>query len=497
MIDVGNTAAKSYPHDSLNDALRAGRPRDILGERWQLLSNLVKPENVHPKLRSEAVRFVMSGEGFSVRDQFGKVILNGAGSHARGGMSNAWGAQLIRYTDADIEDAGGWPIDAGSLTQYYNDLEEHIGIAGQVDDLHEFFGSSKLLLPPIKIVPSADYIYKKYKRRQTNTDSKELLLGRPRLAITTESFKDNRLYEYGETEFLTTGQAGLYTAQKTLQELQAKKAIDYFGGQKLLSFKEYSEYVELNILDIETEQTKKIFARQLLIGCGTIQTARLVLKSYSDGQKSLPFIDHPPTLLPLFIPRMFGSKLPIDSFPTQLAGTLQDQGRRNIISFHYPGSLLWSDLLPDIPLPMNTALRTLKSLLGGMLVAQMWEASHPSPNNRLRLNENDQILIDYPDRHEYQGMNKLLGALCPLGVYSSKHLSSMSPPGWGFHHAGCLPMSDKPNKYETHIDGRLWDSKRVRIIDGSVLPSLPAKHHSLTLMANAARIADEALKCEY
>jgi len=47
------------------------------------------------------------------------------------------------------------------------------------------------------------------------------------------------------------------------------------------------------------------------------------------------------------------------------------------------------------------------------------------------------------------------------------------------------------------MDGRLWNSKRVRVIDGSVLPSLPAKNHTLTLMANAARIADKVQQCGY
>jgi choline dehydrogenase-like flavoprotein len=58
-------------------------------------------------------------------------------------------------------------------------------------------------------------------------------------------------------------------------------------------------------------------------------------------------------------------------------------------------------------------------------------------------------------------------------------------------------MRHQPSHFETHVDGRLWDSQRVRVIDASGLPSLPAKNHSLTLMANAARIADETLRCEY
>ena len=76
-------------------------------------------------------------------------------------------------------------------------------------------------------------------------------------------------------------------------------------------------------------------------------------------------------------------------------------------------------------------------------------------------------------------------------------LASSSPPSWGFHHAGTLPMSHEPAPFETHLDGRLWNSRRVRVIDGSVFPSLPAKNPSLTIMANAARIANLVKSCDY
>ncbi len=194
---------------------------------------------------------------------------------------------------------------------------------------------------------------------------------------------------------------------------------------------------------------------------------------------------------------MFGSGLPTRSFPVQLVATLDGIGRRDMISFYYPGTMLWSDLLSDIPLPMGAALKMMGDLLGGMLVAQIWQTSRPTRGNLLRLDDMGEIVIDYPDRPEYSGLENLLTALRPLGAHSLKRLASKSPPGWGFHHAGCLPMRKHPAPYETHVDGRLWDSRRVRVIDGSVLPSLPAKNHSLTLMANAARIADEVLRCGY
>ena len=401
IIDVGDLPKHEFPYTSLQAALMAGDSHTILGEKWEMLANLVEPNRVHPKLRAAGLQFVMSGEAFQIRNKSGKVILRSNGSYARGGMSNAWGAQLLRFTDADLEEVGGWPFGTSELKHYYHDLEDHIGIAGQVDDMHEFLGNSSMLLPPVASVPAADHLYSSYLSRKSNDNSKGLLLGRPRIAITTKPFRGCDEYSYSETEFFTSGQTGLYTAQRTLDELLTTRDISYLGQHKLLAYSETSEHVELELHDLKNDTKKKVYTRHLFLGCGTIQTAKLVLHNNQENKQSLPFIDHPPTLLPIFIPSMFGSSLPTNSFPTQLIGTLADKGQHNMISFYYPGALLRSDLLPDIPIPMNAALKILGSLLGGMLVAQIWEASTPSPNNRLSLNEDGEVVIDYPDWHEY------------------------------------------------------------------------------------------------
>jgi choline dehydrogenase-like flavoprotein len=168
-----------------------------------------------------------------------------------------------------------------------------------------------------------------------------------------------------------------------------------------------------------------------------------------------------------------------------------------MVSFYYPGGLLRSDLLVDMRLPLDAALRILGIIVGGMLVAQIWETSQPQPGNRLRLEADDSVRIDYPESKPYSQLSEFLAVLRRLGGLSLPGLASMPLPSRGFHHAACLPMRRDPGSFETHSDGRLWDSRRVRVIDGSVLPSLPAKNHSLTLMANSARIADEAKSCGY
>lgn len=496
IMDVGETAQAGFDYQTLSQAKASGDVQALLGQRFEMLSTIQSATAAHPKLRAPGVRHIMQGIPFHVRDANGETIVRGAGSYAKGGMSNAWGAQLLRYSQADLSHAGHWPFKASVLEAYYDDLEKHIGISGEQDDLYPFLGAATDLMPPSPLVPSARHILQNYKTAKEKNRKFNLLLGRARLAIHTVDRGEQSAYPFGETEFFISNQGGLYTAGRTLDQLRSSSDITYMGGHELCAFEEKDDCVELTVLDRSSGTKRTVRTRHLLLGCGTLQTARLVLLNKKGSNRSLPFMDHPPTLLPLFIPAMFGHRLPANSFPVQLAATLDGVENCDMISLYYPGAMLRSDLIPDIPLPARSSIRLMNWLLSGMLVAQIWETSRPS-TNRLSLDENSDIVIDYPDRPPYGRLGKVISAFRALGAYSHRSLATMSLPGWGFHYAGCLPMRQAPSEFETHVDGRLWDSRRVRVIDGSVLPSLPGKNHSLTMMANAARIADEARQCGY
>lgn len=497
ILDVGAESQSGFPVTSLGDAFFSGNVAALLGSHWETLSNLEDPLRHHPKLRASAVTHVMQGEPFDVTGADGQLLVRGRGSYAAGGMANVWGAQLLRYTEEDLTEAGDWPISASELTPHYADLEARIGISGAIDDMASFLGATGHLLPPVPIVPAAEYVLGRYSAKRCAGSVAGLRIGRPRLAVLTQPHHGRPAHDFGETEFFTPAQGGIYNPLHTLTELRQRGNISYLGGHRLVSYDEQADYVELVIEVVKSRQQRTIRARHLLLGCGTIQTSRLVLLNKKQAGRSLPFIDHPPTLLPMFFPASFGAALPIKSYPIQLIGTMHGHGVRDMISFYYPSGMLWSDLLPDIPLPMNAARSVLAGLISGMLVAQIWEASKPAFGNRLSVNPDGKVTITYTDRHQYSKLSAFISAMRRLGGVSLSMLASMPPPSWGFHHAATLPMRTDPKAFETHRDGRLWDSQRIRVIDGSVLPSLPAKNHSLTIMANAARISEMVKSCGY
>ena len=497
LVDVGEEPSANFSFSSLSDALKSGQVSKILGKKWEFLSNLRNPLSTHPKLRAEDLRHIASGNDFKVYGSGQDHLVQGRGSFAAGGMGNVWGAQLLRYTEDDFSEIGGWPISYSELAPFYSELESHIGISGEIDDMASFLGPSQGLLPPVPMVPSAYYLLTKYLNKRNKNGVSGLKLGRPRLAVLTQPYRGRPSYEFGETEFFSPNKGGVYSPRCTLKELLLRDQITYLGGHKLISFHENSECVLIEVEDIKHGLRKTLKSRHLLLGLGTIQTTRQILLNYRAYEHSLPFIDHPPTLLPIFLPALFGSSLPEKSFPIQLIGTMKGQLAKAMISFYYPAGMLWSDMLFDIPLPIDSAGLILRGVIGGMLVAQIWEASKMSQKNHLSVNSNGMVRIEYSDRSKYSNLGLFMKYLRKIGGFSLEMLASTPPPTWGFHHAATLPMSKKPGPFETHLDGRLWNSRRIRVIDGSVFPSLPAKNPSLTIMANSSRIANLVKSCDY
>ena len=62
--------------------------------------------------------------------------------------------------------------------------------------------------------------------------------------------------------------------------------------------------------------------------------------------------------------------------------------------------------------------------------------------------------------------------------------------GASVHYAGTLPMSRTPAPWTTTPECRSREHENLWLADGSTYPFLPAKNVTLTLMANAVRVAE-------
>ena len=67
------------------------------------------------------------------------------------------------FTPRDLD---GFPIAAGDLEPFYNEIAAHIGISGARDDLAPYFGVEPQLLPPMRISRLASDILERYRARK-------------------------------------------------------------------------------------------------------------------------------------------------------------------------------------------------------------------------------------------------------------------------------------------------------------------------------------------
>ena len=82
----------------------------------------------------------------------------------------------------------------------------------------------------------------------------------------------------------------------------------------------------------------------------------------------------------------------------------------------------------------------------------------------------------------------LAGLLRRLGCWP---LGIIEPgPGSSIHYGGMFAPSDQELPLTVARDGVLRGTRRVHVVDGAGFAYLPAKGPTLTLMANAHRIAD-------
>jgi choline dehydrogenase-like flavoprotein len=80
---------------------------------------------------------------------------------------------------------------------------------------------------------------------------------------------------------------------------------------------------------------------------------------------------------------------------------------------------------------------------------------------------------------------RTIGAFLPPGGFMP------GAPGSDIHYAGTLPMMSDGPPGTSRPDGELIGLPGVYIADAAAFPVLPAKPHTLTMMANAHRVGAE------
>ncbi|MDB6019660.1 MAG: choline dehydrogenase-like flavoprotein [Pedosphaera sp.] len=424
-------------------------------------------------------------------------------SLALGGLSNVWGAAMMPYIDADLTD---WPIGTAELSEHYAAALKLTGLAARRDDLASIFPLHVEEPGRLELNSQLRAIWGSLERNKATLTRQGIHYGAARVAIRAQVSKERPGCNYCGMCMYGCPYGYIYNSATTVKELQKHERFTYQPDVVVTSCSETREGVTIFARDRKTGQEMKFEAERLYLAAGTIPTTKLLLESRQCYDQTLEMKDSQYFLVPMLL----GKRVPY--FRTEALYTLSQlfleifDAEISPHSIHlqlYPASELISDAvrkaLGKFGLNFNFLATQLEQRL---VVAQGFLHSKESSTIATTLRRTGtgaelslQAQINPQTRSRVRKVaGKLMRNMRNLGAAAVLPMVEIAEPGRSFHSGGTFPMRKQPGPFETDILGRPFGWQRIHAVDATILPSIPATTITLSVMANAHRIAWESAK---
>jgi choline dehydrogenase-like flavoprotein len=509
MLDVGHAGADPVaPAEDLN-GLKARLPDPVAYFLGDDLSSAVLPGHAGEYYGFPPGKgYVFRGDGgvgFKA-SQFAPLF-----SFARGGLAEAWTGGCYPFTD---EDLAAFPFDYGDLAPHYERVARRIGITGVADDLAPFMPVHGGLMEPLEADDHARDLLGAYaKRRETLNARHGFFLGRSRSAVLSRPLGDRPACDHLGRCLWGCPSDAFYTPSLTLRELRAKDGFEYVSGVRVehFGFDDAGRIDRVHATSIATGARREFDVGALVLAAGTLCTSKIVLDSHyrATGEvRELPGLcDNRQVLVPFFNTRLVGRRYEPRSYQYhQLAFALAGDKAAD----HVHGlvttlkTALIHPIVQNIPTSLAAGLGAFRDLHAALGLVNVNFSDSRRPENRVTLEVDGRerptrLAMSYrPESGESARIERTLaalrGVLGELGCVAPKGMTHIRPMGASVHYTGTLPMTRDGGTGTVDAQGRARGFENLWIADGATFPSLPAKNLTFTLMANASRIADGALR---
>lgn len=491
MLDGGRQPLISPPSTSFVNA----RANDEEQWKWMVGRHyfaLRMSEAVSPKMRVPTLEHVF--EGFREANRVDTENFVALGSLAVGGLSNAWGCGVAQLRGADLSD---YPIAHDVLASSYREVVERIGVSAPIqDELSSYFGLDAPLQPEIQLDDQHCALQRKYNAVRPLLQRQGFRLGRFPLAALSMDRGDRKGCDLSGNCLFGCHRRALYSANEDLLSLSKYDNFQHraFVVEDLERATNGSWLVQGS--DLKERMASKVAARQVFLAAGTIASTRLALNALK-FDAPVRLLSCPTAAFVLWLPAFLGAARVAAFGSAQLAfvQSLREDVTALGSTFSTTG-LPMAEFGRHMPLRRRYAVDLLRSLMSSCVVGNMFLPGHLSAN-RVQRTINGRLRIvggyheDVPSLLKLAS-KKLRRAYAKLGAYMLPMSFTAGQPGGDIHYAGTLPMRAHPKRGETSAEGELAGLDGIFVVDGASLPSLSEKSHTLTIMANADRIAKSA-----
>jgi choline dehydrogenase-like flavoprotein len=416
-------------------------------------------------------------------------------SGAYGGFSNVWGAQIMPFSRAAFAD---WPVSYEEMVPHYRVALDEMALAAEEDDLAALFPllTSARPLPPLG--RRSEEVLARYDAHRGRLQAMGVTVGRARLALRSEGCTRCGLCMTGCPYRL------IYSASHTFDRLRSSGRIDYHDGVLAVRLDEEPGGPVVEVRELATGAMRRWSADRIFVAWGGVGTTRLVLGSLEHFDRPVQMAESAQFILPALSLRPTPDPRTERNFTLNQFNLVFDAGGGgyDLSQIHfYPYNPVVEDSVPaalrhQLAAPVLTGL--LRRLSIGLGYLPSW-ASPPievvarrPPATHLP----DLVVRGQSDGGWPRMLRVVARALVrhapTLDLWPVLAATVCSPAAKSYHFGGSFPSATHRSPLGTDRLGRLQQWENIHLVDASVFPTVPATTFTLTIMANAHRIATEA-----
>lgn len=420
---------------------------------------------------------------------------------AKGGLSNVWGGAVLPYRDADIQD---WPIASADLESAYRSVLSFVDLVAVKDDLEEMFPLYSTRYHALKPSRQATSLFDDLRRHEAALKAEHFRFGASRLAMRAYAAQGRSGCIYCGCCLYGCPHELIYNATATLADLSQHAKFRYIGDAVVKRLVESGGRVRIWA---ESKKADRLFeweTERLFLACGPLATTRILLESMEVYDRPLTLRDSQYFLLPALrfsnVPQVVEEDLHTlcQAFIEILDETLS---RHTIhLQVYTYNDLYRSVLQKQLGRWYSPFSCFANPFLGRLLTIQGYLHSELSPTVHVSLHrrEKGEEPLLRVIRQEKPAAAKTIRLISRKLMANRKYLRFIPLSPWqqiglfghGFHTGGTFPMRERPGDFECDTLGRPAGFDQVHLVDSTTFPSIPATTITLTVMANAYRIAE-------
>jgi hypothetical protein len=420
-------------------------------------------------------------------------------SLAAGGLSTVWGASILPYRDRDLAE---WPFGERELAEHYRAVLRFMPLAGEHDALAEIlplYTDAPGAMPP---TPQITSLMRDLTRGAPKLRRAGIIAGRSRLALqTTAGHGPGSPCRRAGVCLHGCPFSSIYRTDLEVARMTTDPRFDYRPGQTVERIAEGAGHVTLQIRTAGGAPEAARFERAF-VATGVLSSTRLGLMTLEAYDHDVDLQDSQYFTAPLL-------RLPPAPVSTTTSGVTLAQAFLEIddpqvsansvhVQVYGYSDLVLREVAGRLRLAPGLVERRGQSLLGRLMLAQCYLHSNSSDPIRVRLRRDETLHFERPPddarpRAEVQKVaRRLLRAFRELRTLVLLPQLHVWESGRGNHLGGTFPMARRPQGLQSDVLGRPGGLQRVHLVDGSVLPTIPATTVTFSIMANAHRIGHEA-----